>query len=84
MRDLRLFAGLTALITLVWTIAWKGDTGFGCIAPEILSIGASKKRHHSAMDSIASVQEKSVGEGFSMNIRISSWIIYASCVVDAV
>ena len=66
----------------MWTIAWKGDTGFGYASSKDL-INWSEQRRIPAMDSIASTQNLWAPELFYDDVKDQFMIIYASCVVDA-
>lgn len=82
MRDPSIVVGPDSTYHLVWTIAWKGDTGFGYASSKDL-INWSEQRRIPAMDSIASTQNLWAPELFYDDVKDQFMIIYASCVVDA-
>lgn len=82
MRDPSIVVGPDSTYHLVWTIAWKGDTGFGYASSKDL-IHWTDQRRIPAMDSIASTQNLWAPELFYDDEKDQFMIIYASCVVDA-
>lgn len=82
MRDPSIIVGPDSTFHLVWTIAWKGDTGFGYANSKDL-INWSEQRRIPAMDSIASTQNLWAPELFFDDINNRYMIVYASCVEDA-
>ena len=82
MRDPSIVMGPDSIYHLVWTIAWKGDTGFGYASSKDL-INWSAQRRIPAMDSVMSTQNVWAPEIFYDDERESFLIVYASCVVDA-
>lgn len=82
MRDPSIVRGSDGTFHLVWTIAWKGDTGFGYASSKDL-IHWSEQRRIPAMDSIASTQNLWAPELFYDDVNDRYMIVYASCVVDS-
>lgn len=82
MRDPSIVVGPDSTYHLVWTIAWKGDTGFGYSSSKDL-IHWTEQRRIPAMDSIASTQNLWAPELFYDDVKEQFMIIYASCVPDA-
>lgn len=82
MRDPSIVVGPDSTYHLVWTIAWKGDTGFGYSSSKDL-VNWTPQRRIPAMDSIASTQNLWAPELFYDDVKDQFMIIYASCVVDA-
>ncbi len=82
MRDPSVAVGPDGTFHLVWTIAWKGDTGFGYASSKDLA-NWSEQRRIPAMDSIASTQNLWAPELFYDDVKDQFMIIYASCVPDA-
>lgn len=82
MRDPSIVVGPDSTYHLVWTIAWKGDTGFGYSSSKDL-VNWTPQRRIPAMDSVASTQNLWAPELFYDDEKDQFLIIYASCVVDA-
>lgn len=82
MRDPSIVVGPDSTYHLVWTIAWKGDTGFGYASSKDL-VNWTDQRRIPAMDSIASTQNLWAPELFYDDVKDQFMIVYASCVVDA-
>ncbi|MDE5961123.1 MAG: arabinosidase, partial [Duncaniella sp.] len=78
MRDPSIVVGPDSTYHLVWTIAWKGDTGFGYASSKDL-VNWSEQRRIPAMDSIASTQNLWAPELFYDDVKDQFMIIYASC-----
>lgn len=82
MRDPSIVVGPDSTYHLVWTIAWKGDTGFGYSSSKDL-VNWTPQRRIPAMDSVASTQNLWAPELFYDDEKNQFLIIYASCVPDA-
>lgn len=82
MRDPSIVMGPDSTYHLVWTIAWKGDTGFGYSSSKDL-VNWTPQRRIPAMDSIPSTQNVWAPELFYDDEKDQFMIVYASCVVDA-
>ena len=82
MRDPSITRSDDGIFHLVWTIAWKGDTGFGYASSPDL-VHWSEQRRIPAMDSIPSTQNVWAPEVFHDPETGLFLIVYASCVVDA-
>ncbi len=82
MRDPSIVMGPDSTYHLVWTIAWKGDTGFGYSSSKDL-VNWTPQRRIPAMDSIASTQNLWAPELFYDDVKDQFMVVYASCVVDA-
>ena len=82
MRDPSMIRDREGIFHLVWTIAWKGDTGFGYARSADL-VNWSEQRRIPAMDHIYSTQNVWAPEWFYDDERDEYMIVYASCVVDA-
>ncbi len=82
MRDPSIVMGPDSTYHLVWTIAWKGDTGFGYSSSKDL-VNWTPQRRIPAMDSIPSTQNVWAPELFYDDEKDQYMIVYASCVVDA-
>ena len=81
MRDPSIVVGPDSTFHLVWTIAWKGDTGFGYSSSRDL-VNWSEQRRIPAMDSVASTQNLWAPELF-YDVKGQYMVVYASCVPDA-
>ncbi len=81
MRDPSIVRGKDSTYHLVWTIAWKGDTGFGHASSKDLIHWTEQKRIP-AMDNIPTTQNVWAPELFYDDVNDRFMIIYASCVVD--
>lgn len=82
MRDPSIVVGPDSTFHLVWTIAWKGDTGFGYSSSRDL-VNWSEQRRIPAMDSVASTQNLWAPELFYDDVKGQYMVVYASCVPDA-
>lgn len=82
MRDPSIVQGPDGTFHLVWTIAWKGDTGFGYASSKDL-IHWSEEQRIPAMDNVPSTQNVWAPELFYDPETEQFLIVYASCVVDA-
>ena len=82
MRDPSIIRDKEGTFHLVWTIARKGDTGFGYARSKVL-VNWSEQRRIPAMDNVYSTQNVWAPEWFYDDERDEYMIIYASCVVDA-
>jgi len=82
MRDPSIVVGPDSTYHLVWTIAWKGDTGFGYSSSKDL-MNWSEQRRIPAMDSVASTQNLWAPELFYDDVKGQYMVVYASCVPDA-
>ena len=82
MRDPSIVVGPDSTFHLVWTIAWKGDTGFGYSSSKDL-VNWSEQRRIPAMDSVASTQNLWAPELFYDDVKGQYMVVYASCVPDA-
>lgn len=82
LRDPSIVMGPDSTYHLVWTIAWKGDTGFGYSSSRDL-IHWSAQRRIPVMDAVPSTQNVWAPEIFYDDERNQFMIVYASCVVDA-
>ena len=82
MRDPSIVVGPDSTLHLVWTIAWKGDTGFGYSSSRDL-VNWSEQRRIPAMDSVASTQNLWAPELFYDDVKGQYMVVYASCVPDA-
>ena len=82
LRDPSIIRDREGTFHLVWTIAWKGDTGFGYARSKDL-VNWSEQRRIPAMDNVPSTQNVWAPEWFYDDERDVYMIIYASCVVDA-
>ncbi len=82
MRDPSIVVGPDSTFHLVWTIAWKGDTGFGYSSSRNL-VNWSEQRRIPAMDSVASTQNLWAPELFYDDVKGQYMVVYASCVPDA-
>ena len=82
MRDPSIIRDKEGTFHLVWTIAWKGDTGFGYARSKDL-VNWSEQRRIPAMDNVYSTQNVWAPEWFYDDERDEYMIVYASCVVDA-
>lgn len=82
MRDPSIVVGPDSTYHLVWTIAWKGDTGFGYSSSKDL-MNWSEPRRIPAMDSVASTQNLWAPELFYDDVKGQYMVVYASCVPDA-
>ena len=82
MRDPSIVRGPDGTFHLVWTIAWKGDTGFGYAHSTDL-IHWSEEQRIPAMDGVPSTQNVWAPELFYDPETEQFLIVYASCVVDA-
>jgi hypothetical protein len=82
LRDPSILRDKEGTFHLVWTIAWRGDTGFGYASSKDL-IHWSNQQRIPAMDSIASTVNVWAPELFYDDENDQYLIIYASCVVDA-
>ena len=82
MRDPSIIRDREGVFHLVWTIAWKGDTGFGYARSKDL-VNWSEQRRIPAMDNVYSTQNVWAPEWFYDDERDLYMIIYASCVTDA-
>lgn len=67
MRDPSIVVGPDSTYHLVWTIAWKGDTGFGYSSSKDL-VNWTPQRRIPAMDSIASTQNLWAPELFYLSL----------------
>ncbi len=81
MRDPSIVVGPDSTFHLVWTIAWKGDTGFGYSSSRDL-VNWSEQRRIPAMDSVASTQNLWAPELFYDDVKGQYMVVYASCVPD--
>lgn len=81
MRDPSIVVGKDSIFHLVWTIAWKGDTGFGYASSKDL-INWSEQKRIPAMDTVATTQNVWAPELFYDDVKDQYMIVYASCVVD--
>ena len=82
MRDPSIVVGPDSTFHLVWTIAWKGDTGFGYSSSRDL-VNWSEQRRIPAMDSVVSTQNLWAPELFYDDVKGQYMVVYASCVPDA-
>lgn len=82
MRDPSMVQGPDGTYHLVWTIAWKGDTGFGYSSSRDL-VHWTPQRRIGAMDGVASTQNVWAPELFYDDVKRQYMIVYSSCVVDA-
>lgn len=82
MRDPSIIRTPDGTFHLVWTIAWKGDTGFGYASSTDL-IHWSEQRRIPAMDSVASAQNLWAPEWFYDDVNGRYMVVYASCVPDS-
>ena len=82
MRDPSIVRDKEGTFHLVWTIAWKGDTGFGYARSKDL-VNWSEQRRIPAMDGVYSTQNVWAPEWFYDDERDLYMVVYASCVVDA-
>ena len=82
MRDPSIVVGPDSTYHLVWTIAWKGDTGFGYASSKDL-VNWTEQRRIPAMDSVVSAQNLWAPELFYDDVKEQFMIVYASCVPDA-
>ncbi len=82
MRDPSIVVGPDSTFHLVWTIAWKGDTGFGYSSSRDL-VNWSEQRRIPAMVSVASTQNLWAPELFYDDVKGQYMVVYASCVPDA-
>ncbi len=82
MRDPSIVVGPDGTYHLVWTIAWKGDTGFGYSSSKDL-VNWTPERRIPAMDNVASTQNLWAPELFYDDVKDQFLIVYASCVPDA-
>ena len=82
MRDPSIVRGPDGLFRLVWTLAWRGDTGFGYAASADL-MNWTEPRRIPAMDSIASTQNVWAPELFYDEVEGQYLIVFAACVPDA-
>ena len=67
---------------LVWTISWRGDTGFGYARSKDL-VHWSAQRRIGAMDSVRSTVNVWAPEWFYDDTRGEYMVIYSSCVPDS-
>ena len=81
MRDPSIIRDKEGTFHLVWTIAWRGDTGFGYARSKDL-VNWSEQWRIPAMDNIYSTQNVWAPEWFYDDERDLYMVIYASCVVD--
>lgn len=81
LRDPSIIVGKDSLFHLVWTIAWKGNTGFGYASSKDLKHWSEPKRIP-AMDTVATTQNVWAPELFYDDLRDQYMIVYASCVVN--
>ncbi|MCM1163612.1 MAG: glycoside hydrolase family 43 protein [Muribaculaceae bacterium] len=81
-RDPSIALGPDSTYHLVWTIAWKGDTGFGYSSSKNLRDWTPQRRIP-AMDSVASAQNLWAPEIFYDDAKGRFMIVFASCVPDA-
>ena len=82
MRAPSIVVGPDSTFHLVWTIAWKGDTGFGYSSSRDL-VNWSEQRRIPAMDSVVSTQNLWAPELFYDDVKGQYMVVYASCVPDA-
>ncbi len=82
MRDPSIVVSPDSTFHLVWTIAWKGDTGFGYSSSRDL-VNWSEQRRIPAMDSVVSTQNLWAPELFYDDVKGQYMVVYASCVPDA-
>ncbi len=82
MRDPSILRDKSGTFHLVWTIAWKGDTGFGYARSKDL-VHWSEQRRIGVMDSVPSTQNVWAPELFYDDENDRYMIVYASCVKDA-
>ena len=81
LRDPSMIVGKDSTFHLVWTISWRGNTGFGYASSEDL-IHWSEQRRIPAMDSVASTVNVWAPEWFYDDAKDQYMIIYSSCVPD--
>ena len=82
MRDPSIAIGPDGTYHLVWTEAWKGDTGFGYSSSKDL-VNWTPQRRVGAMDSVASTQNLWAPELFYDDVKDQFLVVYASCVPDS-
>ena len=82
MRDPSIQMGPDSTYHLVWTVAWKGDTGIGYSSSKDL-VNWTPQRRIGVMDSVASTQNAWAPELFYDDVKDQFLIVWASCVVDA-
>lgn len=82
MRDPSVAVGPDGTFHLVWTIAWKGDTGFGYASSKNLADWTAQRRIP-AMDNVPSAVNVWAPELFYDDVKERFMIVFASCVPDA-
>lgn len=81
LRDPSVIVGRDGTFHLVWTISWRGNTGFGYARSKDL-VHWSEQRRIAAMDSVASTVNVWAPEWFYDDVRDRYMVIYSSCVPD--
>ncbi len=81
LRDPSMIVGKDGTFHLVWTISWRGDTGFGYACSKDL-IHWSEQRRIPAMDQVASTVNVWAPEWFYDDVKDRYMIVYSSCVPD--
>lgn len=81
MRDPSIAVGPDGTFHLVWTIAWKGDTGFGYSSSKDL-VNWTPQRRIPVMDNVATTQNVWAPELFYDEDNNQFLIVYSSCVTD--
>lgn len=81
LRDPSMIVGKDSTFHLVWTISWRGNTGFGYASSKDL-IHWSEQKRIPAMDSVASTVNVWAPEWFYDDVKDQYMIVYSSCVPD--
>ena len=81
LRDPSIVVGKDSTFHLVWTIAWRGNTGFGYASSKDLMHWSEPKRIP-AMDSVASTVNVWAPELFYDDVKDQYMVVYSSCVPD--
>ena len=82
LRDPSIIVTPDSTFHLVWTISWRGDTGFGYARSKDL-VHWSAQRRIGAMDSVRSTVNVWAPEWFYDDTRGEYMVIYSSCVPDS-
>ena len=82
LRDPSMIVTPDSTFHLVWTISWRGNTGFGYARSKDL-VHWSTQRRIPAMDSVKSTVNVWAPEWFYDDIRDRYMVIYSSCVPDS-